>query len=541
MAGKIWAALALMVGLGCAAAGPMVTAPAGAVEGTIDSQSIRAFKGIPYALPPVGERRWKAPVAAQPWTGVRQAQAFGATCMQPPWPPESIYASVPPVVSEDCLTLNVWTPKAASRAPVIVYIHGGSLLFGSSWEPLYEGSRFAARGVVFVSINYRLGVFGWLAHPALSAESPDGVSGNYGLLDQIEALKWVRKNIAAFGGDPGNVTIMGESAGAVSVAHLLASPLARGLFHKAIAQSLGLYSLPELKHVNHGMGAGEGAGGALQKALGAADLSALRAMDGKALAAAALKAGFRTSGTIDGKVLPRQLVEIFDAGEQAPVPVIAGLNSGEIETLQRFLPPLPESSQVYEREIRARYGDLAEDFLRLYPASDVEASLRAATRDVLFGWAAERLVASQTKAGKPSYLYLFDHTYPAAQARGLTAFHAAELPFVFGHTDPGAVLNPNWPRPDGPHDNALSDAMMAYWTSFARSGVPSAPGAPAWPAYSNGAGLRFADRPQAATPLMPNMFALHEAVAERRRKAGNQAWGLVAGPTAPALITEKIP
>jgi para-nitrobenzyl esterase len=541
MAGKFWAAIALMAGLGCAAAGPVVTAPAGAVEGVVDSNGTRAFKGIPYALPPVGERRWKPPSAALPWKGVRQATEFGATCMQPPWPPESIYADFPPVVSEDCLTLNVWTPKAAKGVPVIVYIHGGSLLHGSSWEPLYEGSRFAARGVVFVSINYRLGVFGWFAHPALSAESPDGVSGNYGLLDQIAALKWVEKNIEAFGGDPGNVTIMGESAGAVSVAHLLASPLARGLFHKAIAQSLGLYSLPELKKPNHGMGAAESAGVVLQKALGAADLSALRVMDGKALAAAALKAGFRPSGTIDGKVLPRQLVEMFDAGEQAKVPLIAGFNSGEIETLQRFLPPLPESPTVYEREVRTRYGDLAEDFLRLYPASNIKASMSAATRDVLFGWAAERLVASQTKAGKPSYLYLFDHTYPAAEARGLTAFHAAELPFVFGHTDPGAVLTPNWPRPDGPHDNALSDQMMAYWTSFARSGVPTAPGAPAWPAYSDGAGMHFADTPQAAAPLMPGMFALHQAVAEHRLKAGNQAWGLIAGPTAPALITEKKP
>jgi para-nitrobenzyl esterase len=549
--GRIWAA-ALAFGLcfGAAlAAGPVVTTSAGALEGLVEADGVHAFKGIPYALPPVGERRWKAPVAAAPWQGVRPARDFGATCMQPPWPPGTVYTDFPPVVSEDCLFLNVWTPpnaaKAAAKAPrknpVIVYIHGGSLLHGSSWEPLYDGANFAAKGVVFVTINYRIGVFGWLAHPELSAESKDGVSGNYGLLDQIEALKWVQKNIAAFGGDPGNVTIMGESAGAVSVVHLLATPLSRGLFHKAIAQSLGLYSLPELKTANHGMPAAEPAGLATMKMVGASDLKALRDMDGATLAAAALKAGFRPAGTIDGKVLPRQLADIFDAGEQAHVPVIAGFNSGEIETLQRFLPPLPASREAYEAEIQKRYGDLAPEFLRLYPGTDIKASMLAAARDVIFGWGAERLVRAQTAAGQPSYLYLFDHTYPAALTRGLHAFHAAEVPFVFGHVGPGSVQTPYWPRPEGPQEKPLSDAMMAYWTNFARTGVPSAPNAPVWPVYKDGSGMRFADTPEASDDLVPGMFAFNENVAARRRRAGNQPWGITTGLAAPVLPPEKTP
>ena len=274
-----WALVALAVSGPGLCGTPPETAPAtvsiqqGTLAGSRDARGIRSFKGIPYATPPVGEMRWKAPVAAGPWTGVRDATDFGASCVQPPWPSTSVYAVYPPAFSEDCLFLNVWTPEHAQNAPVMLYIHGGSLLLGGSWEPYYEGSHFAERGIVFVTINYRLGPLGWLALPELSAESPQGVSGNYGLLDQIEALKWVRANIAAFGGDPANVTIMGESAGGLSVAYLLASPLARGLFHKAIGQSLGIYSVPELKRAAHGMSSAEELGTAIMQALGANGLA----------------------------------------------------------------------------------------------------------------------------------------------------------------------------------------------------------------------------------------------------------------------------
>jgi para-nitrobenzyl esterase len=536
---KLWAALAIAVWFGCAgalaASRPVVTTPQGTLAGRTDAHGIRSFKGIPFAVPPVGDKRWTAPVAAADWTGTRDAGEFGAACTQPPWPTESIYADYPPKFSEDCLFLNVWTPPHAKKAPVIVFIHGGSFGYGSAWEPYYDGRNFAARGVVYVSINYRLGVLGWLALPELSAESPHSVSGNYGLLDQIEALKWVQKNIAAFGGDPGNVTIMGESAGGVSIAFLLASPPARGLFHKAIGESLGLYSLPELKAAKHGLPSAEQIGAFTEKAVGAADLKALRAMDAKALTLAAAKGGFRPGGTIDGSVLPGQLVDIFDSKEEAHVPVLAGFNAGEIQTLMRFLPALPASSEAYESEIRKRYGDLAPEFLRLYPASDVKASMMAAVRDAIFGWGAMRLVRDEAAAEEPSYLYFFDHDYPAAHARLLHAFHASELPYVFGHVG-GAPLIENWPQPVGPKEKALSDAMIGYWSSFARTGVPKAKGQPDWPTYEPGkATMHFADKPEVSTDLMPGMFSLNEEVMQRRRSAGDQSWMGNVGVAAPVI------
>ena len=537
---KVWAALAIAVSLGCAGATaaprPVVTTAQGTLAGRIGAHGVRSFKGIAYALPPVGDKRWTAPVAAAAWAGMRDAGEFGASCIQPPWPTESIYADYPPEFSEDCLFLNVWTPPHAKKAPVIVWIHGGSLLRGTSWEAQYEGSNFAARGIVFVSINYRLGVLGWMALPELSAESPQGVSGNYGLLDQIEALKWVRKNIAAFGGDPGNVTIMGESAGALSVVYLLASPPARGLFHKAIGESLGMYSSPELKQAAYGMPSAEQIGTSVEKAVGAADLRALRAMDAKTLTLAAVKAAFRPTGTIDGWALPRQLVDIFDRKEQARVPVMAGFNADEIQTLIRLLPPLPASSETYESEIRNRYGDLAPEFLRLYPGSDIKAGMMAAVRDAIFGWSAERLMRNQAAVGAPSYLYFFDHDYPAARARMLRAFHAGELPYVFGHVGRTAPLNDNWPRPEGPKEKALSDAMIAYWTSFARTGVPKARGQAKWPAYAPGKSyMHFAEKPVASADLLPGMFTLNEEVMERRRRAGDQPWFSNVGVAAPVL------
>jgi para-nitrobenzyl esterase len=508
----------------------------GQLAGSTDAHGVRSFKGIPYAEPPIRDMRWKAPISARSWTGVRNATDFGASCLEPPWPAESIYAVFPPKFSEDCLFLNVWAPLDAKNAPVIVFIHGGGLTRGGSWEPYYDGTHFAENGIVFVTINYRLGPLGWLALPELSAESPQGVSGNYGLLDQIAALKWVHENIAAFGGDSGNVTIMGESAGGLSVAYLIASPVARGLFHKAIGQSLGIQCAPELKQANHGLPSAEQIGTSFKQVMGAADLKALRAMDGQTLTLAAAGKGLRSTGTIDGWALPRQIVDTFDRREQALVPVLVGFNRDEIETLMRFMPPLPLSVDVYESEIRRRYGDLAPEFLRLYPGSDVQRSMMAALRDAIFGWGGERIVRSMADAGMPSYLYLFDHVYPAAQERQLHSFHAAELPFVFGHVDKGAPLTENWPAPEGPGEKALSDAMMAFWTSFARSGAPKAPGQPDWPAYApDESYMRFGKTPEVSTNVMPGMYELHEEVMQRERRAGNLPWNGGVGITAPAI------
>jgi para-nitrobenzyl esterase len=538
-----WATAMIAIALGWGGAGsapaadrPVVRIAQGILLGRTEAQGVRSFKGIPYAEPPTGERRWRAPVAAAAWKGVRDASRFGASCVQPPWPAQSIYNDRIARFSEDCLYLNVWAPAHARKAPVIVWIYGGGLVFGSTWEPYYDGRRFAAHDVVFVSMNYRLGALGWLALPALSAQSPHRVSGNYGLLDQIAALEWVKKNITAFGGDPHNVTIMGESAGGLCVAYLLASPLAHGLFDKAIGESLGIYSEPELRKADHGLPAAEAIGTRIEADLHARDLQALRTMDATKLDVAALRAGYHPTGTIDGWALPRQLVDTYDRKEEAHVPVLMGFNAGEIETLPGFLPPLPSSSAIYVREIRRRYGGLAAEFLRLYPATDVRSSMMAAERDAIFGWGAERIVRDEAALGEPAYLYYFDHGYPAARARGLHAFHASEIPFVFGRIGAGAPKLANWPRAQGPAEEALSNAMIDYWTSFARTGAPEAPGEPDWPRFAPGKRyMHFAHRPEVARDLMPGMYQLNEEVMERRRAAGDQPWGPDVGVAAPAL------
>src|SRR6201996_2299461 len=447
------------------AAGPIVNSTAGMIQGKREG-AIRSFKGIPYASPPVGQARWKSPAAMPRWTGVKQATQFGPACPQVAAPSGSVYANDLGPTSEDCLTLNIWSKADASHAPVLAWIHGGALQAGSGKEAMYDGARLAAHGAVVVSINYRLGVLGYLALPELSAESPLGVSGNYGLLDQIEALRWIKRNIRAFGGDPSNVTIAGESAGGLSVMYLLAAPDARGLFAKAIAQSAYMVSTPELKQTNHGMTSAEDGGKALADAVHAPNIAALRAMDAVTLTNAAAKAQFAPFGAVDGHVFPAQLVDVFDKGEQAHVPILAGFNSGEIRSLRVLSPPVPASAADYEKTIRAQYGDLADTFLKLYPSTDMQESVWATTRDALYGWTAERLVRKQTAIGEPAYLYFFDHGYPAEDNAGLHAFHASELPFTWGTTDRTPKL---WPKiPATPDEAALSNAMLDYWTSFAR-------------------------------------------------------------------------
>lgn len=512
---------------------PVVAAPAGSVRGQT-ADGVESFKGIPYAAPPVGDMRWRPPARPAPWQGVRDATAFSPACIQPTPYVQTIYSSDLGRTSEDCLTLNVWTPATEGKAPVVVWIHGGALVAGSSKETLYDGARLAREGVVVVSINYRLGVLGWLAHPDLSAESPAGISGNYGLMDQVRALEWVRDNIAAFGGDPDNVTIAGESAGGLSVLYLMASPLARGLFDKAIAQSAYMISTPELKEARHGAPAAEDAGAALARTLQAPSLRVLRGLDAQALTDQAATSGFATFGAVDGKILPRQIVEVFDRGEQARVPVLVGFNSGEIRSLRMLAPPTPGDAATYERTIRDRYGDLADEFLRLYPSSEMGESILAASRDALYGWTSERLARSQTRAGLPAYLYLFDHSYPAADDAGLHAFHAAELPYMFGALD---RTPPRWPSiPQTPGETQLSEAMVRYWTAFARDGRPVAPGAADWRPYGEDeAFLAFRDAPRAQEDLFPGMFELHEEAVRRRRAAGDQAWNWNAGLASPKL------
>ncbi|MFV3127074.1 carboxylesterase/lipase family protein [Niveispirillum sp. KHB5.9] len=512
---------------------PTVQAPAGALAGRVNGD-LTIFKGIPYAQPPVGERRWKAPEPLPAWTGVRDAGEFGRACVQPRPRAGSIYANPPREMGEDCLSLNIWAPKEAKNAPVLVWIHGGSLTAGYSHEEAYDGAALARQGLVVVSINYRLGILGYLAHPGLGAENPDGISGNYGLLDQIAALRWVRDNIGAFGGDAGNVTVAGESAGALSVMYLMASPQAKGLFAKAIAQSAYMISTPELKQPRNGEFAAEAIGTYVADKVGAADVAALRAMDPETLTAEAVKALYIPFGTVDGKVLPAQLVKIFDKGQQAPVPILTGFNSGEIRSLRFLIGAAPADAKAYEAVIRERYGDLADLFLRLYPSGNVEESMLATTRDALYGWTSERLARNQAALGQPSYLYIFDHGYPAADEKGLHAFHAAEIPYVFGTAD---RTPPFWPKvPDNPAERRLSAAMTSYWASFARDAKPVADGQPAWPVFGKDEGyMAFAGTPQPGVRMRPGMFALHETAVCRRRAAGTMPWNWNTGVASPVL------
>lgn len=510
--------------------------PQGALRGISVESNVRAFRGIPYALAPTGERRWQPPVPAPDWQGVRDAAAPGPACMQPQSQNTSVYSETLEAMSEDCLSLNVWAPQDASKAPVMVWIHGGSLLTGYSGSPFYDGTKLAGKGVVVVSINYRLGVFGFFAHPELTAESPHNASGNYGLLDQIEALKWVQRNIASFGGDPENVTIFGESAGALSTMYLLASPLAEGLFDKAIAESPYMVPTPELKKSQYGLKSGEEIGLKVAEKLGAENLKALRAIDAQTLNAAPIEGGPIPQATIDGWVLTRQLPETFDAGEQAHVPLMAGFNSGEIRTLLGLLPPVPDSAAAYETAMRTKYADLAETYLALYPGDDPRESLLAATRDAVYGWSSQRLARNQAAIGELSYVYMFDQSYPAVEALNLTGFHASEIPYVFGVVGDDDQLPPNWPKPPGDAENiALSEAMMDYWTSFAKTGEPRAPGQPDWRPFSdNEAYMIFRHEPQPGQDLLPGHYDLMEEFACRRR-AANQSWMPLVGVTAPTL------
>jgi para-nitrobenzyl esterase len=512
----------------------VVDAPAGAVRG-VSRDGIRAFKGIPYALPPVGSARWRPPSPVPRWDGILDTLDFGPACMQPPYRPGSIYETAFPLMGEDCLTLNIWAPEGVRDAPVLVWIHGGSLVRGSSSEAIYDGAALAAHGLVVVTINYRLGIFGYLAHPELSAESREGISGNYGLLDQIEALRWVVENIAAFGGDPGNVTIAGQSAGALSILYLMASPLARGLFHRAIVQSGYMISTPELKEARFGEEPAEAIGMRVAAAIGASGIEDMRAMDARVLANAAAGAGYLPYGTVDGRVLPRQLVDTFDRGEQAAVPVLAGYTSGEIRSLPFLAPPPSADKGSAEARIRAAYGNLADAFLAAYPPSDPEESTLAAVRDALYGWTAERLVAKQSGIGVPSYLYYFDHAYDAATEAGLHGLHAGEIPYVFGTL---AMTPPRWPRvPEIASEQRFALSLQRYWAAFARHGRPDAEDEPPWPPYDgNGDYMHFTESPQPGEGGPPSAYLLHEEVVRRRRQKGTVPWNWNVGVAAPPSL-----
>jgi para-nitrobenzyl esterase len=449
------------------------------------NDTVRVFKGIPFAAPPVGGSRWKPPQPVKAWDGVRACAEFGPSCPQP----KPIVGLTEGRYSEDCLYLNVWTPArtADDKLPVMVWIHGGGHTTGSGAAPFYRGDALARQGVVVVTINYRLGPFGYLAHPLLSKESPHGVSGNYGLLDQIAALQWVRKNIAAFGGDPGCVTIFGESAGAVSVCRLLVSPPAAGLFHRAIAQSGGAHG--NNRHLREQRGLLEPAekvGGRIAEQLGCdkaeQPLAALRARSADELLQASNPAqglygkGIKFGPIVDGWALPDDPEAMFEAGKQQRVPFMAGTTADE-GTL--FLQQMPVQRALgYKMIVKGLFRENADEMLKLFPCdSDDQAKAALARFTTVNAFVAPTrfLVRAMSRQEPKTFLYHFTRVPPALRSRGLGATHAAEIPYVFGTLRAGA--------PPEDTDRSLSKTMSAYWVRFAKTGDPNGAGMPQWPAY----------------------------------------------------------
>lgn len=449
----------------CAAISNPVRVEQGLLSGVPGSSpSVRVFKGIPYAAPPVGDLRWRAPKPAPAWTGIRKASEFSATCMQTPYPEGSLYRGAPQPISEDCLYLNIWTAanSASEKRPVMFWIHGGAFTRGSGSTPSYDGEHLAGKGVVVVTINYRLGIFGFLAHPELTAESEHHSSGNYAMLDQIAALQWVRRNIAAFGGDPDKVTIFGESAGSWAVNALVASPLAKGLFQRAIGESGANFGrLSKLADL-------EKAGANLDKSI-----ASLRARSAEDI----LKISAPFSLNVDGWFLPTDARTIFEKGQQNNVPVLIGSNADEGTA---FMPP-HITVAAFEATAKLRFGANAGRFLEIYPASNDEEAWDASAhfmRDQNFGLQMRMWAQLQSKHGKsPAYLYYFSRVPDGGPlARHYGAFHASEIAYVFGTGDIGR-------RPWDDTDRHLSEIISSYWVNFAITGDPNGPGLPKWPQY----------------------------------------------------------
>jgi para-nitrobenzyl esterase len=464
-----------------------VMTTAGPIEGPPAADGVRSFKGIPFAAPPVGALRWQPPQPVPKWTDVRQATAFGNQCMQRRIFADMVFRSAG--ISEDCLYLNVWTPatRGSARLPVLVYFYGGGFTAGDGSEPRYDGAALARRGLVTLTVNYRLGVFGFLAHPALTKESSRGASGNYGLLDQQAALQWVRDNVAAFGGDPARVTIAGESAGSMSVSALMASPLSKGLIAGAIGES-GAILPPTLPAVP--LADAERTGTAFAAPLGAASLADLRA----APAAAILEATARPDAprfqiAIDGYFLPKAAAEIFAAGQQAQVPLLAGWNSQESgpANVLRRAEPTPENYATAVREI---FGDRADEALKLSPGGTADAVRQAATDlsgDRFIAFSTWKWITLHSQTGKsPVYRYFYTRPRPAMNAgkgdapaaRG--AAHSAEIEYALGNLATNDVYA--WT----PDDYKVSDTFQGYVVNFVKTGNPNGAGLPAWPAITAG-------------------------------------------------------
>jgi para-nitrobenzyl esterase len=487
----------------------------GAIQGTVEGD-LSVFKEIPFAAPPVGDLRWKAPQPVKKWKGVKETTKFAPAPFQGGNPPSG--------KSEDCLYLNVWTPAKSSgeKIPVLVWIYGGGFSFGSTSEPFYCGEMLAKKGVVLVSVAYRVGQLGFLAHPELSSESSAHVSGNYGLLDMIEGLKWVKKNIAAFGGDPDKVTIFGESAGGIAVSMLCASPLAKGLFHGAISQSGGSFG-PSRVTTFPGenmklLKDAETSGQTYVKNAGASSIAELRKMDPEKL-----PGGWGTGNAwpiIDGWVIPDDQYNLYEAGKYNDTPILVGYNSDEGASFSREKTP-----EEFVTAVKQRYGKFAEDLLKAYPVGEktVPKTARDLSRDAAFGWHTWSWARLQSKAGKSkAYLYYFDQhpEFPQDSPKaGFGSPHGQEVAYVFKHVDKSS--------PEAtPSDAEISEAMATYWTNFAKYGHPNGKGVPEWPAFSESSPsvMYFQQTPHLGSVPSIESLKVLDGYFKWRRTAEGKAW-----------------
>ncbi len=452
----------------------------GQVEG-YSKENLRIFKGIPFAAPPIGEFRWKAPQPVQNWNGIKKCTEFSASPIQNEpkpfmcWTEEFI--AKPEPLSEDCLYLNVWTSTKSitEKHPVFVWIYGGGLSSGSANCDIYDGEEMAKKGVVFISINYRVGVLGFMAHPELSDKSGYNSSGNYGFLDQIAALKWIQQNISAFGGDPSNVTIAGQSAGAFSVNAMIASPLAKGLFHKAILQSGGLLS----RLLSQNLSDSEKQGLKFMEVANCTSISDLRKKSAEELQQLSNKQGFGRFGTtMDGYVLPSNILEHFKNGKHNQIPILTGWVTGDGGLMGE-----PKTNlEDYKKEIHTRYGNKADEFLSIFPANndtDVK-SMKLKQGMLSFAGLPSHLLVSYTN--KPSFMYQFSHIPPdKPNFPNYGAFHTSEVPYAL-HT-----LH-TWKREWKQLDKDLENMMTSYWVNFAKTGNPNRAGLPEWKVYDKNQG-----------------------------------------------------
>ncbi|WP_431262614.1 carboxylesterase/lipase family protein [Roseateles chitinivorans] len=482
------------------------------------ASKVESFKGVPFAAPPVGDLRWRAPQPAIAWDGVRDARRYGPACMQAgnPWP---IGTPAEPQ-SEDCLFLNVWRPSgvaATARLPVMVWIPGGGWTDGSGSAPLYDGSRLAQRGVIVVTLNYRVGAFGFLAHEALSKENAHGSSGNFGLRDQVAALRWVRDNIGAFGGDAANVTLFGQSAGAMSANLLTVSPPARGLFRRVIGQSGAVFIPPAMAGGDAFRLKGAQAEGArFAQALGAPTLEALRQVPAAAIVEAQRRFSFHF--ILDHEMLPQEPWAAYAAGRQAPADLLIGWNADEGRL---FIADQQVTAATLEKGIADMIGEFPASLRPWYRArTDVEArAARAAFEgDLRMGYDTWTWMRLQARTGQGRvFAYRFDQQPPARPGspwHGLGATHGAELPYVFD-----ALAVQGWTSRRA--DQRLATAMADYWTNFAKTGNPNGAGLPRWPRYAPGAsgrppqvmrlGPRIQPAPETGTGALEAMDALFQA------------------------------